>query len=118
MEQLEKLLGRIQPEPSHRFHERMEKQPWNRDPEIPLMTWFLARKHRAIILVSIFMGFIIILVTPSLDVVANRIAQFFTTSPTDQVSIEIPIDNTQHQVIELTDTVLEVSQKAGFSINE
>jgi len=116
IEQIEMLLEHIQPNPSQRFLERMDTLPWNRKTRLFLLPWLWDRKHRAIFLVSIFLGLIIILATPSLVVVANRIAQFFTTSQKEYISIEVPIDNSLSQGFELIDSIAEASRKADFSI--
>jgi hypothetical protein len=87
--EIEYLLGRIQPKPSGGFYKDIEQSPWNQN-NSPLI-WSRLRIKRLPIMITILVIVIVILGSPSLGAVANRIARFFTPAADKLVIIEIPL---------------------------
>lgn len=116
-EQIKSLIDRIQPEPSPRFHQRMQDQPWFQSK--PHSTG-LSSSHRLILsaaLISIFVFFFSLL-TPSLEVVAQRLIQFFHPFTSDRITVQVPLEEISDPQHRFTLSIPEAETRAGFEFIE
>lgn len=115
--EIEALLSSLRPIPQGEFHQRMAQQPWERAPG-RLLRWlrphFISSSIALILTLLILAG----LLAPNLEVLAQRIAQFFITNPPDQISIEMPVANLEIPETRFSLTVAEAAQMAGFDLKE
>jgi hypothetical protein len=116
MEQIENLLSKIRPEPSQRFHLQIEKQPWVLHPGSSKFNFYLRKNIRVIVAAAITLGLFISFTAPSLGVLANRIAKFFTIASSDQMYVEIPVENLQPFDDQTSNTIPNVTQIAGYPL--
>jgi hypothetical protein len=87
--EIEYLLRTTQPKPSARFYNNIERRPWNRG--VRSSIWQRFRFQSLPIALGLIVVVIIILSSPSLEAVAQRIARFFTPAVSDQVIFQIPL---------------------------
>ena len=115
-EQIEILLRMIKPNPGIRFHKKMENQPWNRNRRNLFGAGFKLRTLPATLIVSLIFIILISLASPSLEVLANRISQFFSLSSGDHITIEIPAEDLVNPDAEFSLTVYDAKGLAGYPL--
>jgi hypothetical protein len=95
----------------------MAQQPWNRS---DLRGWHRLQQHlvSASIALALLLLVVVGLFSPSLEAVAQRIAQFFTVTTPDQVWIEMPAANLNVPETRFSLSVAEASEMAGFKLKE
>jgi hypothetical protein len=118
IEEIEKLIQKIQPIPTERFHRRMAKTPWNRTYHLPFQEILRRPQTVAFFCLILILATILILGLPSLNAVADRIAQFFTSNLDGAVEIEIPPIWFSEDEAQLSTTLSEAVIQAGFEIKE
>ena len=113
-EEIEKMLRYLRPNPSQKFYDKMRFQPWNRYPNLSLWKRLYQPRKAIILLIAISLVLGIVLVAPSFNVLAFRIAQFFTSTTEESVLIELPIyENLEQEGYPLT-TLSEAIEQANF----
>jgi hypothetical protein len=114
--EIETLLGKIKPLPSVRFHQSMAIQPWNQRACNPIIGWL--RLHRLPVTLSLaFITVVVIsLALPSWEVLADRIALFFAPSSSEQVIIQVPINDINGQKTSFQGSIQEMVELAGFEV--
>jgi len=115
-EQVELLFSDIQPKPSSEFFQRMEGQPWKRGRRGLLWVKLPLRKLPAMLILGMILVLIVSFASPSIEVLANRIARFFSASPSDQITIKIPIENLTDPEARFNLRILEAEEMAGFPV--
>ncbi len=119
--EIEALLTNLRPTPRPEFHQRMARQPWNR-PQVSLRRQLRLWDRSQFIPVGIALILILVilagLATPNLDVLANRIAQYFTAYIPDQVSVEIPVVGLETYDPRFSLSVTEAAKLAGYDLKE
>jgi hypothetical protein len=113
-EQIEHLLREIQPEPDPRFHQRMVNQPWKQGGRSPFWVRIQPRGLPATLILGLILALIVSFASPSLKVLANRIAQFFKSSSSEQITIQIPIEDLIDPEARFNINITEAEQLAGF----
>jgi hypothetical protein len=113
-EQIELLLKGIQPKPSLRFHQRMGNQLWKRAGRGSIWAGIQLRGLPAMLILGMILVLGMSLATPSLEVLANRIAQFFNISPDEQITIQIPVEDLTDPEARFDLSILEAEEMAGF----
>jgi hypothetical protein len=113
-EQIEHLLREIQPEPGPQFHQRMENQPWKQGGHGPLWAGIKLRGLPATLILGLILVLIVSFASPALKVLANQIAQFFKSSSSEQITIQIPIEDLIDPEARFNINIAEAEQLAGF----
>ena len=108
-EQIESLLNRIKPKPSPRFHQHMQDQPWNQSK--PSIYGTITRRLAIAIIWAIVLVLFISLLTPTLNVVAQRWLQFFLPAHSNQATVQVP----QREIdLDFSLSLPEAENQAGF----
>jgi hypothetical protein len=115
-EELENLLRQIRPNPSRHFYQKMEKQPWNKPAHFLQRNWLSQYRLAAVFSLLLLLGLVFLLATPSADVLAFRIAQFFTAISGDTVTIAIPIPEFEDSGTQHFSSAVEAARLAGFEV--
>ncbi len=115
-EELEELLRKVRPDPSQRFYENINNQPWNSSRQPTLWNWLNQPRLVVVIALVMVMGLSLILAAPALDVLASRIAQFFTSADSETVDIELPLYNYTESEIYPLKSITEAERLTGFDI--
>lgn len=113
---IEALLGRIQPNPRECFHIRMGKQPWNRTGLLQSVNWFRVNALPITLVLVVLLVLFLSLFSPSFEVLANRIARFFTPASNDQVQVQVPSIDLSDPEMRFTLSVEEASHLVGFPV--
>lgn len=113
-EQIELLLRGIQPQPGPKFHQRMENQPWKQGRYSPFWVRFKLRGLPAILILGLILVLIVSFASPALKVLANQIAQFFKSSSSEQIIIQIPIEDLIDPEGRFNINIEEAEELAGF----
>lgn len=101
-EEIEEMLRQIRPNPSRKFYDTMRFQPWNRYPNQSFWRRIYQPRKAIILLIAITFVLVFILVAPSFNVLAFRIAQFFTSTTEDTMLIELPLYENPEEAYPLT----------------
>jgi hypothetical protein len=113
-EEIEKMLRSLRPNPSRKFYDNMRFQPWKRYPNLSLWKQLYQPRKAIIVLIAILLAIGIVLVAPSFNVLAFRIAQFFTSTTEEKMLIELPLyENLEQEEYPLT-TLSEAIKQANF----
>ena len=114
--QIKDLLDRFQPRPSQRFYQRLEATPWRK----PAPRWFGLTTLRipALVALAVLITILVIFATPAGRVLAQRIANFFLPSGSDQVTIEVPVDVLTTPDTGYPLTVDEAETQLGFGVRQ
>jgi hypothetical protein len=115
-ERIESLFTKIQPQPTSRFHKLIETQPWNTKDQELSFKWTWLGSLPAALVISAIVILVISLATPSLEALANRISQFFTTSSEDRVTIQIPMDTLTNPEKRFNLSISDAENAAGYSV--
>lgn len=117
-DQIIELLRQIKPMPSNGFRKKMEEKPWNHRKRF--LQWNSTTSLRAITTIGVVLILIIglSLLTPSLNTLAQRLSQYFSPSPGNQVVTVIPPLKTTHPLDRFNLSIDEAESKAGFKIKE
>jgi hypothetical protein len=115
-EQLKNMLDRFQPRPSQRFYQRIEGAPWRK----PNSRWVGLTPLRvpALVVLATLIAVVVIFATPAGRVLAQRIANFFLPSSSDQVTIEVPVDVLTTPDAGYPLTVDEAETQLGFGVRQ
>jgi len=109
------LLSTIQPKPSQKFHQRMADQPWvqsaNHSTGFRVNAPRLAAIAGLVFLLVLFLS----LATPALEVVAQRLMQFFLPTISDQTLLQITLEETSSPAEYFSLTISEAENLAGFN---
>lgn len=112
--EIEYLLGSIKPEPGARFYNQLKATPWTRKRRGTLLRGLLPQSLPAVLV--LFIVVFLILAFPSLEAVANRIAQYFTPAASDQVLVQIPLFDLVDSDTRIFQTIPEAARLVGFEI--
>jgi hypothetical protein len=116
LDDLEDMLKSIQPNPTSRFYQQMEAQPWNKRGRIAWIQW-LNYKQLPSTLGLLFLIFLIFsLSVPSLNALARRIAEYFIPAPKDTISIQVPADEIFDLQTEPSFSIAEASLMVDFQV--
>lgn len=88
-DEIEYLLGRIQPKPGARFYKQMVNNPWDGVVNHPMRS-----RVRAMALPAIFGLITVVLLVsflPSLQALASQIARYFTPASRDHLILAVPL---------------------------
>lgn len=113
------LLGSFKPQPSQAYYQKMNKMPWMA-PKARKWRRAAWRASAAIVLLVI-LSFAAPSISPSFNVVAQRLLQFFSpaTSDTTLVRVTVPSPDTAFAIdpdSDLRMTIEQVERQAAFSI--
>lgn len=113
-ERIEFLLRITRPQPGMDFYRCMESMPWNKEERVSL--WKRTQLRGILTVVGIILFLIFIIASPTMEVVANRIAKFFMPTSKEQVTIEIPFFQTNKTSQQILWDIDEASNQVGFYI--
>ncbi len=116
-EQIKSLFDRIQPKPSPHFHQRMQDQPWFQS-KSQKSGLFITKK---LILSSTLIAFFVLifsLMPPSLEVVAQRLIQFFQPFTGDNITVQVSHDEIIDPQLRYALNIPEAENRAGFEFIE
>lgn len=114
-DEIENLLGRIQPLPKPGFHQKMAKKPWNLTGQASFGSSTISMRA------AISLGFVLILVlgisffSPSLNTLAQRFALFFSPSPS-MTDVAITALETSQPLERFHLTITEAEDLFGFEM--
>jgi hypothetical protein len=112
--EIEYLLRSTLPKPSARFYNNIERRPWNRSKRGSI--WQRFRPQGLPVAIGLIVMVIIILSSPSLEAVAQRIARFFAPTVSDQVIFEIPLLDPSDSETQVVYDLEEALDLVGFKI--
>lgn len=115
-EQIETLLKSIQPWPSTRFHQRMQAQPWNRREPGAYFIRLRSRSLSAGLALALLLAALLSFRSPTLQALADRMAQFFTLSSGDRVEVQVPMEEISAPQARFSLSIPEAVELAGFEI--
>ncbi len=115
--EISELLSSIQPEPSQRFHHKMAKQPWFQRDDLPSRARTHTRRLAAITGFVLLLVLFLTLATPTLEVVAQKLMQFFLPTISDQTLLQITLEETSSPAGDFSLSIPEAESLAGFSAN-
>ena len=113
-EQIADLLGMIRPHPGLRFHQRMDEQPWNHESRGLLFGRLNPWKSAALIGLIVIIVLGISLLSPSVQAIAQRFAQFFISTERNQLTVEVPLADLQDPQARFSLSIDEAEDLAGF----
>lgn len=108
------ILRSIQPKPSQNFHRRMADHPWARGSDQPRRFKLYAQRLSIITGVVILFVLSFNLATPSIDVVAQRLLQFFIPTIGDQTEVQITLEQASQPSNDYALSISEAEILAGF----
>ncbi|MBC8507577.1 MAG: hypothetical protein ISR58_03245 [Anaerolineales bacterium] len=108
------ILSNIRPKPSQNFRQRMADQPWAQSGYQPRRFRLFAQRLGVITGVIILLVLFFSLITPSLEVVAQRLIQFFLPTIGDQTVVQITLEGTTDLPNVHPLTISEAENLAGF----
>lgn len=114
---IEDLLTKVRPLPRAEFHQRMENKPWNRQGRWS-WNWLRLYWMPASLVLALLFVFFASLASPTLEALAQRVAQFFTPASHDQVLIEVPAAELIYPETRFSLSVAEASALAGFELKQ
>ncbi len=117
-QEIQDLLGAIQPKPSQQFHQRMAKQPWVQSADQFQGDRVQPQRLAATTGFVLLLVLILTLATPALEVVAQRLVQFFLPTISDQTQLQITLEGTSDPRLATSLTVSEAEILAGFFATE
>lgn len=112
-EQIQTLLDRIQPKPGPHFHQYIQTMPWAQVSPKRKFSW--RRLGIPATLITIFV-LLISLATPSLEVVAQRLAQLFRASTGNHTTVQVPLEEINNSQLQFSLTISEAETLAGFEV--
>jgi hypothetical protein len=92
----------------------MENQPWKRGRSGSLWAGIRLRGLPATLILGLIFVLVVSLASPSLEVLANQITKFFRSSPSDQITIQIPIEDIIDPEARFNLSISEAEELAGF----
>jgi len=117
-DEIGQLLSTIQPAPSQRFYKKMAEQPWIQRGHRPHSSRLNAQRIAAFAGMVFLFILLLSLATPTLEVVAQRLLQFFMPTIEDQTILQITLDETSSSAEDFPLTISEAENLGGFDASE
>jgi len=115
-DEIAELLGYVQPQPGPGFHQKMSKQPWNREEHGPLFREIKPIRIAATLGLVLIIAIGISIFSPSFDTLAQRLSLFFFPVEHEQLTVEIDPHEISHPLERFNLSMTEVENIAGFPL--